>query len=79
MQTRLDAAREKLRVAQSSATEQRMNAKRAAKAFDAAERKRKGAALALDLDAVADPDATGALDLRVHAERDPLLSVISGR
>ena len=42
MQTRLDAAREKLRIAESSATEQRMNAKRAAKAFDAAERKRKG-------------------------------------
>ena len=42
MQTRLGAAREKLRVAESSATEQRMNAKRAAKAFDAAERKRKG-------------------------------------
>ena len=42
MQTRLDAARQKLRNAESSATEQRMNAKRAAKAFDAAERKRKG-------------------------------------
>jgi hypothetical protein len=42
MQTRLDAAREKLRIAESSATEQRMNAKRAVKAFDAAERKRKG-------------------------------------
>ena len=42
MQTRLDASREKLRIAESSATEQRMNAKRAAKAFDAAERKRKG-------------------------------------
>ncbi len=42
MQTRLDAVREKLRIAESSATEQRMNAKRAAKAFDAAERKRKG-------------------------------------
>jgi hypothetical protein len=40
MQTRLDAARGKLRDAESSATEQRMNAKRAAKAFEAAERKR---------------------------------------
>jgi hypothetical protein len=42
MQARLEAARAKLRDAESSATEQRMNAKRAAKAFDAAERKRKG-------------------------------------
>ena len=42
MQTRLDATREKLRIAESSATEQRMNAKRAAKAFAAADRKRKG-------------------------------------
>ena len=42
MQSRLDAAREKLRDAESSASELRMNAKRAAKAFDAAERKRKG-------------------------------------
>ncbi|MGZ6545414.1 MAG: hypothetical protein ACXVEI_08895 [Actinomycetota bacterium] len=42
MQARLDVAREKLRMAESSATEQRMNAKRVAKAFDAAERKRKG-------------------------------------
>jgi hypothetical protein len=40
MQARLDAARGKLRDAESSATEQRMNAKRAAKAFEAAERKR---------------------------------------
>jgi hypothetical protein len=42
METRLDAARAKLRDAESTATEQRMNAKRAAKAFDVAERKRKG-------------------------------------
>ncbi|MGZ5295455.1 MAG: hypothetical protein ACXWYT_00880 [Actinomycetota bacterium] len=39
MQTRLDAARAKLRDAESSATELRMNAKRAAKTFAAAERK----------------------------------------
>ena len=42
MQSRLDAARAKLREAESSASELRMSAKRAAKAFDAAERKRKG-------------------------------------
>jgi hypothetical protein len=42
MQTRLESVREKLRNAESLATELRMNAKRAAKAFDAAERKRKG-------------------------------------
>jgi hypothetical protein len=44
MQTRLDAVHAKLRDAESSATELRMNAKRAEKAFDAAERKRKGSA-----------------------------------
>ncbi len=38
MQTRLESVRAKLRDAQSVATEHRMNAKRAAKAFDAAER-----------------------------------------
>jgi hypothetical protein len=42
MQTRLESVRAKLRDAQSAATELRMNAKRAAKAFDAAEKKRKG-------------------------------------
>lgn len=42
MQTRLDDVRSKLRNAESSASELRMGAKRAAKAFDAAERKRKG-------------------------------------
>ena len=42
MESRLDAARAKLRDAESSASELRMIAKRAAKAFDAAERKRKG-------------------------------------
>ena len=42
MQTRLVSVREKLQNAESLATELRMNAKRAAKAFDAAERKRKG-------------------------------------
>lgn len=42
MQSRLDTARDKLRQAESSASELRMNAKRTAKAFDAAERKRKG-------------------------------------
>jgi hypothetical protein len=42
MHTRLESVRAKLRDAESSATELRMNAKRAAKAFDAAERKRKG-------------------------------------
>jgi hypothetical protein len=42
MQTRLESVRAKLRHAESSATELRMNVKRAAKAFDAAERKRKG-------------------------------------
>ena len=41
MQSRLDAARAKLAEAESSASELRMSAKRAAKAFDAAERKRK--------------------------------------
>lgn len=39
LDTRLDVARAKLRDAESSATELRMNAKRAAKAFDAADRK----------------------------------------
>lgn len=42
MESRLDAARSKLAEAESSASELRMSAKRAAKAFDAAERKRKG-------------------------------------
>jgi hypothetical protein len=42
MESRLDAARGKLREAESSASELRMSAKRAAKAFEAAERKRKG-------------------------------------
>lgn len=42
MQTRLDDVRSKLRNAESSASELRMGAKRAAKAFEAAERKRKG-------------------------------------
>jgi hypothetical protein len=42
MQTRLGSVRAKLRDAQSAASELRMDAKRAAKAFDAAERKRKG-------------------------------------
>jgi hypothetical protein len=42
MESRLDAARAKLREAESSASELRMSAKRAAKAFDAAERKRAG-------------------------------------
>jgi hypothetical protein len=42
MEGRLDAARAKLREAESSASELRMHAKRAAKAFDAAERKRTG-------------------------------------
>ena len=41
MQSRLDAARAKLAEAESSASELRLSAKRAAKAFDAAERKRK--------------------------------------
>ena len=41
MQSRLDAARAKLRDAESSASELRMIAKRAAKALDAAERKAK--------------------------------------
>ena len=41
MQARLDAARAKLAEAESSASELRMSAKRAAKAFDAAERKGK--------------------------------------
>ena len=43
MQSRLDDVRTKLRNAESSATELRMKAKRAAKAFDAAERKLLGA------------------------------------
>ena len=42
MEGRLDTARAKLRDAESTATELRMLAKRAAKAFDAAERKREG-------------------------------------
>jgi hypothetical protein len=42
MQTRLDAARAKLSDAESSATELRMNAKRAAKAFETADRKPHG-------------------------------------
>jgi hypothetical protein len=42
MQTRLESVREKLQNAESLATELRLNAKRAAKAFDAAERKRRG-------------------------------------
>ena len=42
MQSRLDAARAKLADAESSASELRMGAKRAAKALGAAERKRKG-------------------------------------
>ena len=42
MEGRLDTARAKLRDAESTATELRMLAKRATKAFDAAERKREG-------------------------------------
>ena len=42
MQSRLDAARAKLQDAESSASELRMDAKRAAKALDAAERRKKG-------------------------------------
>ena len=42
MQSRLDAARAKLRDAESSASEQRMSAKRAAKRLETAERRRKG-------------------------------------
>jgi hypothetical protein len=42
MQSRLDAARAKLQDAESSASELRMTAKRAAKALEVAERRRKG-------------------------------------
>jgi hypothetical protein len=42
MQSRLDGARAKLRDAESSASEQRMSAKRAAKRLETAERRRKG-------------------------------------
>ena len=74
MQTRLDAAREKLRIAESSGDraaderEARGEGVRRGRAQTEGERR-----LVLELDGVADADATGALNLRVHAERDPRL------